>query len=248
MKTFYGIKLGQTQTFTQNGERIPVTEILVEPLTVIQVKKTDKEGYSALKIAFGKRKAKNVSKAIKGEIAKINQTQADNKKTKISQEGSEAKEMNNSATAKITENWDSKTIIPRYFKEIKLQNNDEIANLKPGDRIKIADIFKEGDFLNVQGVTIGKGFAGVVKRHGFRGGPRTHGQADRERAPGSIGQTTTPGRVYKGKRMAGRMGGEKATIKNLQIFQINSEKNTVLVKGLIPGKRQGVVKLYKSSI
>lgn len=94
---------------------------------------------------------------------------------------------------------------------------------------------KAGDLVDVIGISKGKGFAGVVKRHHFKGGPRTHGQSDRERAPGSIGQTTTPGRVYKGKRMAGHMGHSRTTIKNLQVVDVEENKNTLLIKGLVPG-------------
>ena len=97
--------------------------------------------------------------------------------------------------------------------------------------------------INVTGVPKGKGYAGVVKRHHFKGGPRTHGQSDRERAPGSIGQTTTPGRVYKGKRMAGRMGHETATIRNLEVLDVSAD--LILVKGLVPGGRNTLIILKK---
>lgn len=97
--------------------------------------------------------------------------------------------------------------------------------------------FRPGDLTQVTGTSRGRGFAGVVKRHHFKGGPRTHGQSDRERAPGSIGQTTTPGRVYKGKRMAGRMGGKKVTIKNLPLLEIDVAKKLLIIKGLVPGSK-----------
>ncbi|MFH0864028.1 MAG: 50S ribosomal protein L3 [Candidatus Gottesmanbacteria bacterium] len=102
-----------------------------------------------------------------------------------------------------------------------------------------------GDKVKVSGTSRGKGFAGVVKRWKFAGGPKTHGQSDRERAPGSIGQTTTPGRVYKGKRMAGRMGGDKVTISGLKVVEIKSEEKILIVKGLIPGPIKGLVKISK---
>lgn len=122
---------------------------------------------------------------------------------------------------------------PRYLKEIKLDNKPEF---NVGDTIKVGDMFKPGDVVAVTATSKGKGFAGGVKRYGFRGGPRTHGQSDRERAPGSIGQTTTPGRVYKGKRMAGRMGNEQITMKNLHVISIDEEKNELLVSSPIPGR------------
>jgi ribosomal protein L3 len=108
-----------------------------------------------------------------------------------------------------------------------------------------SDIFKAGDVVAVTGISKGKGFAGVVKRHHFRGGPRTHGQSDRERAPGSIGQTTTPGRVYKGKRMAGRMGGEQATVKNLHIISVNTENGEVEISGQVPGNPGSLISIRK---
>ena len=115
-----------------------------------------------------------------------------------------------------------------------------------GKEGKLAEAFKEGDRVTLSGISKGKGFAGVVKRHHFQGGPRTHGQSDRERAPGSIGSTTTPGRVLKGKRMAGRMGGEKVTVKNLLIAKIDPEKNVILIKGAIPGHRNSLLWVRKS--
>lgn len=121
---------------------------------------------------------------------------------------------------------------PRFIKEIKTKDEPEA---KVGDQIKVSDIFDIGDVVSVSGVSKGKGFAGGVKRHHFRGGPRTHGQSDRERAPGSIGQGTTPGRVHKGKRMAGRMGGEIVTVKNLHVISVDSEKSELIVSGPVPG-------------
>lgn len=115
--------------------------------------------------------------------------------------------------------------------------------IKIGDKIAAKQVFKAGDVIDVIGISKGKGFAGVVKRHHFKGGPRTHGQSDRERAPGSIGQTTTPGRVYKGKRMAGRMGHERVTLKNLRIVEVLDD--LLLVKGLIPGSRHTLIMVKK---
>jgi len=102
-----------------------------------------------------------------------------------------------------------------------------------------------GDMLEVRAVSKGKGWAGVVRKWGFHGGPKTHGQSDRERAPGSIGQTTTPGRVYKGKKMGGRMGGEKVYVKNLKVVAVEDEGKTLFVKGAIPGHTGTVVEIAK---
>ncbi len=110
---------------------------------------------------------------------------------------------------------------------------------------KLEEVLQVGDKLKVTGLSKGKGFAGVVKRWRFAGGPRTHGQSDRERAPGSIGQTTTPGRVYKGKRMAGRMGGDRITIRGLKVVAIDNEQKILTIKGLIPGNKKGKVTIIK---
>jgi large subunit ribosomal protein L3 len=130
---------------------------------------------------------------------------------------------------------------PRYLKEVEIQGED-VYQL--GQEIKIGDVFKIGDIVKVSGISKGKGFGGVVKRHGFKGGPKTHGQSDRLRAPGAIGSTTTPGRVYKGKRMAGHLGVDRVTIKGLTVVNINSEENFMLIKGLIPGHKNGLVEVY----
>jgi large subunit ribosomal protein L3 len=131
---------------------------------------------------------------------------------------------------------------PRYLREIRLESEPEV---KVGDEITASDIFKAGDIVAVTGVSKGKGFAGVVKRHHFKGGPRTHGESDRERAPGSIGQTTTPGRVYKGKKMAGRMGGERVTIKNLHVINVNPESGELEISGQLPGTAGSLVSIKK---
>ena len=129
---------------------------------------------------------------------------------------------------------------PRFFREIRV---DDVSDLTPGSAISVSEVFKPGDIVDVTGTSKGKGYAGVVKRHGFHGGPKTHGQSDRHRAPGSSGSGTTPGRVYKGKRMSGRMGNEQVTIKNLEILEV--KEDTLLVRGLIPGVKGAIVIVKK---
>jgi large subunit ribosomal protein L3 len=114
--------------------------------------------------------------------------------------------------------------------------------LKVGDEIKI-DILKEGSRVKVSGTSKGKGFQGVVKRHHFNGGPKTHGQSDRLRAPGSIGQSSYPSRVFKGLRMAGRMGGERKTLNNVQVVKVDVENNLLFLKGAVPGSRNSLVEI-----
>lgn len=138
--------------------------------------------------------------------------------------------------------------IPRFLREVRLQKPLTIGEspLKVGSEIKVSDVFTVGDTVNVTGTSKGRGFTGVVKRHHFKGGPRTHGQSDRERAPGAIGQTTTPGRVYKGKRMAGRSGTETVTVKNLKIVDIDNSNNRLIIKGLVPGVRNSLLTIHKA--
>jgi large subunit ribosomal protein L3 len=138
---------------------------------------------------------------------------------------------------------DLKIAPPRFIKELR---DLEIPDLKVGDEIKVSNIFKTGDKVKVTGTSKGKGFQGVVKRHGFGGGVRTHGQSDRERAPGSIGGSSYPSRVFKGQRMAGRMGGDKVTVKNLKVVKIIPDSNLILIKGAIPGANSGLVEIYKN--
>ncbi len=206
IQTLLGFKTGQSQTFTDDGRRIPVTSIIAGPCWVTRV--WDAGSYQKVQLGFGN--VKNISRAVAGHIKKA-----------------------------------GLDIKPRFLREIRLLKPDE--NIKVGMKINVADVFQTGDSIQVTGTSKGKGFAGVVKRHHFKGGPRTHGQSDRERAPGSIGQTTTPGRVYRGKRMAGHMGDQRVTVKGLKVVAIDSEKNILSVKGLVPGGARSLLLVAKAS-
>lgn len=203
VNTIIGKKLSQTQKFTSDGVRTPITVVEAGPCTVVWVKD------QKMQIAWGEVKKGN--KSVIGHIKKAGLTKA-----------------------------------PLFLAEITLA--DDSVSYKPGDKIKLGEVLAEGDILDVVGVSRGKGFMGVVKRWGFKGGPRTHGQSDRERAPGSIGQTTTPGRVYKGKKMAGRTGGDQVTIKNLKVFAVDAEKNLVYVTGLVPGVADSLLTLTRVGV
>ncbi len=148
-------------------------------------------------------------------------------------------EKNSKATKPLQKKLQDLPFLPKIIREIT-----EDQELAIGQELK-ADIFQTGDLVKVTGVSKGRGFAGVIKRYGFAGGPKTHGQSDRERAPGSIGSTTTPGRVFKGKRMAGRMGQDKVTIRNLTVVDIDPEKNILIVSGSVPGARGGLLTIKK---
>lgn len=121
----------------------------------------------------------------------------------------------------------------------------DVSDLEVGQVIK-ADVFKAGDLVDVVGTSKGKGFAGVVKRHGFAGGPKTHGQSDRHRAGGSLGAGTTPGRVFKGLRMPGRMGGDRTTVANMELMIVDPERNLLAIKGAIPGAKNGLVMIKEA--
>ena len=136
-------------------------------------------------------------------------------------------------TKQLQGHFKKSKINPRYIKEVRVT---EEPKFQVGDIIKVSDIFNSGDVVFVTANTKGKGFASGIQKYNFRGGPKTHGQSDRHRAPGSIGQTTTPGRVYRGKRMAGRMGNIQVTIKNLHVVNVDPEKNEILISGAIPGR------------
>jgi large subunit ribosomal protein L3 len=130
----------------------------------------------------------------------------------------------------------------RHLQEFRLADTKKI---KVGDRIDVS-LFKEGDLVNITGVSKGKGFAGVVKRHHFAGGPKTHGQSDRHRAPGSIGSTTSPGRVLKGMRMAGHMGNRRVTVSHLQVYKTDPERNILFIRGAVPGAKNGLLLIKKA--
>ena len=130
----------------------------------------------------------------------------------------------------------------RYLRELPV---DSLEGLQVGQQISV-DLFQAGDKVNVIGTSKGRGFQGVMKRHGFHGGPRTHGQSDRARAPGSIGAGTFPARVLKGKKMAGHMGNVRITIKNLEVVEVDPERNLLLLKGGVPGGPNGLLMIRKS--
>ena len=130
----------------------------------------------------------------------------------------------------------------RYLREVRLADT---KGIKVGDSIDVS-LFEAGDMIDITGISKGKGFAGVVKRYNFAGGPKTHGQSDRHRAGGSVGAGSSPGRVLKGTKMPGHMGSEKVTARKLEVIQVDSEKNVMLVKGAVPGAKNGILIIKKS--
>jgi large subunit ribosomal protein L3 len=130
----------------------------------------------------------------------------------------------------------------RYLRELRVDDSSEI---NVGDKFD-ASLFEEGDLVDITGISKSKGFAGVVKRHGFAGGPKTHGQSDRHRAAGSIGASASPGRVWKGTRMAGHMGGDRTTVRGLKVIKADPERNLLLIKGAVPGNKNALLMIKKS--
>ncbi|MFC1998086.1 50S ribosomal protein L3 [Chloroflexota bacterium] len=131
------------------------------------------------------------------------------------------------------------------FKNLREFRVDDAAGTEVGQVVNV-DIFQADDTVDVIGTSKGRGFAGVMKRHGFHGGPKTHGQSDRARAPGSVGAGSTPGRVFKGKRMPGHMGNARVTIKNLKVARVDQDRNVIMVKGAVPGARNGLLIIRRS--
>lgn len=216
INTILGSKRQMGQAFIK-GTRIPVTKVYAGPCVVTQVKNDKKDGYAAIQLGFGEKKIKNITKPMQGHLK--------------------------GATSKLKSNDKSKSKkAPRFLREVKVEKDSKI---KVGDIVKVSDIFSKGDLISVTGTSKGKGFAGVMKRWGFAGGPRTHGQSDRPRSPGSIGQGTTPGRVHKGKKMPGRMGTDRVTVKNIRVVEINEEENWLTVSGPVPGAPRSLLIIRK---
>ena len=198
-----GRKVGMSRVFTDAGVNVPVTVIEASPNRVAQVKTVETDGYRAVQITTGTRRASRVTKPMAGHFAKA---------------GVEA---------------------GRGCWEFRLDDG-EGADLQANSEIKV-DIFAPGQKVDVTGVSIGKGYAGVIKRHHFTMGDATHGNSLSHRAPGSIGQRQTPGRVFKGKRMAGHLGNVTSTMQNLEVVKVDSERNLLMVKGAVPGSEGGNV-------
>jgi large subunit ribosomal protein L3 len=197
-----GEKLGMTQIFDDQARAIPVTVIKAGPCHVVQIKRIDTDGYSAIQIAFGDIKAKAVNAPIKGHFAKAGVEPA------------------------------------RHLVEIRV---DDPNGYELGQEIKIGDVLSQGGRADVTGVSKGKGFQGVMRRHGFSGQGAAHGNHKKHRAPGSIGACATPARVFKGTRMAGRMGNDQVTTLNLQIVGIDAERDLLLLRGAVPGANGSLI-------
>lgn len=200
-KAIVGEKVGMTQVWDDDNRVVPVTVLRVKPCRVVQVKTDERDGYSALQVTFGTKKATKLSKPKRGHFEKAG-------------------------------------VEPGVrLVELRL---DDVSAYEVGQELK-ADILQDGDKVDVTAVSKGKGTAGTMKRHGFGGLPASHGAHRVHRAPGSIGACATPSRVFRGTRMAGRMGNAKVTTQNLEVVQADAERELVLVKGSVPGPKGGLV-------
>jgi large subunit ribosomal protein L3 len=198
-KGILGRKIGMTQIFDDAGHAVPVTVVEAGPCRVAQVKTPERDGYTAIQLAFGT--AKRTNKPLGGHLSKAGLESA------------------------------------QHIVELRL---DDASSFSPGDEIK-ADVFEAGEVVDVVGVTKGKGFAGGMKRHNFKGLGASHGVEKVHRSPGSIGACATPARVFKGTRMAGHMGHRRVTTLNLQIIKSDPERNILLIRGAVPGPKDGLL-------
>ena len=198
-----GRKVGMTRIFTEDGVSVPVTVLDVSNNRVTQIKTAATDGYSAVQVAFGKRRASRVNKPLAGHLAKV---------------GVEA---------------------GHIMKEFRVEE-PRLAELKTGDVLSV-DLFAVGQKVDVTGTSIGKGFAGTIKRHNFASGRASHGNSISHNTPGSIGMAQDPGRVFPGKRMSGQMGNVTRTVQGLEVIRVDAERQLLLVKGAVPGAKGGDV-------
>ena len=198
-----GRKVGMVRIFTDDGDSIPVTVLDVSNNRVTQIKTPETDGYTAVQVCYGQRRASRVTKAAAGHLAKA---------------GVEA---------------------GTVLKEFRV-DAAKAAEFKAGDVIAVS-LFAAGQMVDVQGVSIGKGYAGTIKRHNFASGRASHGNSRSHNVPGSIGMAQDPGRVFPGKRMTGHLGDVNRTIQNLEIGRIDADRQLLLVKGAVPGAKNGQV-------
>jgi large subunit ribosomal protein L3 len=198
-----GRKVGMTRLFTDEGDAVPVTVVDVSNNRVTQIKTPESDGYTAVQVTYGKRRASRVTRPMAGHFAKA---------------GTEAG-----------------SVLREFPVSV-----EEAAGLKAGATIG-ADIFKVGQKVDVSGDTLGKGFAGVIKRHNFSSNRASHGNSVSHNKPGSTGQNQSPSKVFPGKRMAGHMGDVRSTAQNLEIVRIDAERQLLMIRGSLPGSKGGNV-------
>jgi len=197
-----------TQIFDEAGKAVPITVVQAGPCPITQIKTPQTDGYTAIQVAFGEVREKNLTRPERGHLSKHSQTPP-----------------------------------MRHLREYRLEDT---SPYQLGQSITV-DIFSAGQLVDVRGTSIGRGFAGYQKRHNFKRGPMAHGSKN-HRLPGSTGAGTTPGRVFPGKRMAGRTGNATVTIRKLQVVRVDSERNLLLIKGALPGKPGALVSITPANV
>jgi large subunit ribosomal protein L3 len=207
-KGILGEKLGMTQVFDENNRIVPVTVVKAGPCVVTQIRTQEKDGYTAVQLAYGQIDPRKVTKPVAGHFK----------------------------AADVTPR--------RHIVEVR---TDSIDGYTLGSELTVVDAFADGDRVDVSGTTKGKGTAGVMKRHGFKGLGAGHGTQRKHRSPGSIGGCATPGRVFKGLRMAGRMGHVTATTTGLTVHKVDAERGLLLIKGAVPGPKGGLLVVRTAS-
>ena len=199
--------MGMMQIFSEDGNVIPVTVVQAGPCPVVQKKTPERDGYQALQLGFGEKKANRANKPLKGHFNKSGAPPSS------------------------------------FLREIHV---DDAEKYEEGQVIKAEEVFSQGDYIDVTGISKGKGFAGVMKRHGFSGQPAGHGTHESFRGPGSIGAAAYPSRVFRGKKLPGRLGGKRATVQNLRVVQVLGEQDLMLIEGAVPGTRGSFLMIKKS--
>ncbi|MBI4337283.1 MAG: 50S ribosomal protein L3 [Chloroflexi bacterium] len=214
-----GKKLGMTQILGAGGRGVPVTAVQAGPCVVTQVRTSGRDGYQAVQLGFEavrELQGLDLKRATRAQIKPLTKPEAGHLKR-----------------------------VGTLFRHLREFRADDVGDVEVGQQVTVA-FFQPGDAVQVTGTSKGRGFAGVVKRHHFKGGPKTHGQSDRQRAPGAIGATTYPGRVLKGTRMAGHMGHERVTVRNLKVVQVDAERNLLFVEGAVPGPTSGLLLIRRT--
>jgi large subunit ribosomal protein L3 len=220
MKGIIGKKVGMTQIFDEDGSAVPVTVIEAGPCYVTQIKTMERDGYTAVQLGFDEVRPR------RNNTSRLNKpSQGHLRRKALTDKGAQLPDL-------------------RVLREFRVRNGKSV-DLEEGAKVTV-EVFAKGDLVDIVGTSKGRGFAGTIKRHHFNRQPKTHGQSDRERAPGSIGSTTTPGRVFKGTRMAGHMGSERVTVKNLQVVVVDAARNLLAVRGSVPGAKGGIVIIKES--
>ncbi len=200
-KAIVGEKVGMTQVWDDDNHVVPVTVVQIPPCRIVQIKTPERDGYSALQVTFGEKKASKLTKPVAGQYSAVD--------------------------------------VDPGVKLVELRL-DDVSAYEVGQHLKV-DLLTDGELIDVTAVSRGKGFAGAMKRHNFSGQKASHGAHRVHRKPGAVGSCATPARVFKGQRMAGRMGGATTTTLNLTVVKSDADRNVLLVKGAVPGPKGGLV-------